>query len=70
MRENPMTLTVTLPHTSYDIIIERGALPKAGEILNLNRRVLIVTDSGVPENFNSSDFVEVIICLRYLLNVT
>ena len=46
-----MTLTVTLPHTSYDIIIERGALPKAGEILNLNRRVLIVTDSGVPAEY-------------------
>ena len=46
-----MTLTVTLPHTSYDIIIERGALKKADNLLKLNRRVLIVTDSGVPTEY-------------------
>ena len=46
-----MTLTVTLPHTSYDIIIERGALKKANSLLDLNRRVLIVTDSGVPAEY-------------------
>ena len=33
---------------SYDIIIEHGALRHASEYLNLNRKVLIVTDSGVP----------------------
>jgi len=33
----------------YDIVLERGTLKKAGELLNLNRRVLIVTDDGVPE---------------------
>lgn len=33
---------------SYDIVVERGALEKANEYLNLNRRVLVVTDSGVP----------------------
>lgn len=43
-----MILTVSLPHTSYDIIIERGALQQADSLLKLNRRVLIVTDSGVP----------------------
>ena len=46
-----MTLTVTLPHQSYDIIIERGILHKADEHLALNRRVLIVTDSGVPKEY-------------------
>ena len=34
---------------SYDILIERGILAKAGQHLNLNRRVLVVTDTGVPE---------------------
>ena len=46
-----MTLTVSLPHTSYDIIIERGALKQANSFLKLNRRVLIVTDSGVPTEY-------------------
>lgn len=41
-------LTVQLGEGSYDIIIERGCLQKAGELLNLARRVLIVTDDGVP----------------------
>ena len=43
-----MTLSVNLGADSYDIIIEHGALAKAGEYLNLNRRILIVTDDGVP----------------------
>ena len=46
-----MTLTVNLPHTKYDIIIEHGSLSKAADYLNLNRRVLIVTDSGVPAQY-------------------
>ena len=46
-----MTLTVTLPHQSYDITIERGALARAASLLNLNRRVLIVTDTGVPAHY-------------------
>ncbi len=46
-----MTLTVTLPHQSYDITIERGALARASQLLNLRRRVLIVTDTGVPAGY-------------------
>ena len=34
---------------SYDIVLERGVLRRAGELLNLRRKVMIVTDSGVPE---------------------
>ena len=36
----------------YDITVERGALDKAGELLKLDRRVLIVTDDGVPFNYS------------------
>ena len=46
-----MTLTVDLGPDSYDIVIERGCLARAGELLNLNRRVLIVTDAGVPPQY-------------------
>ena len=43
-----MILQVNLGERSYDIVIERGSLSCAGEYLDLNRKVLIVTDSGVP----------------------
>ena len=36
------------PAAGYDIIIESGALQKAGDCLDLNRKVFIVTDDGVP----------------------
>ena len=39
---------------SYEIVIERGCLKKAGALLPLQRKVLIVTDSGVPERYVSS----------------
>lgn len=44
-----MTITMNLGQDSYDIIVERGVLTKANQYLNLNRRVLIVTDTGVPD---------------------
>ena len=43
-----MIHTVPLGKDSYDIVIERGCLQKAGALLNLERKVLVVTDSGVP----------------------
>lgn len=43
-----MNIHLDLKENSYDIIAQRGILEKAGEHLNLNRRVLVVTDSGVP----------------------
>ena len=46
-----MTLTVNLSERSYGITVESGSLNRAGEILRLNRRVLIVTDTGVPEEY-------------------
>lgn len=44
-----MKLHVDLALNGYDIIIERGVLGRAGEELSLGRKVLIVTDSGVPK---------------------
>ena len=43
-----MTIHMNLGRNSYDILVERGLLAKAGQHLNLNRRVLVVTDTGVP----------------------
>ncbi len=38
----------------YDIILERGALNNASSYINLNRKCLIVTDSGVPSEYAQS----------------
>ena len=46
-----MTIRMNLGEDSYDIIVERGILLKASQHLNLKRRVLIVTDSGVPTEY-------------------
>ena len=46
-----MTLNVKTSQGDYDILIERGGLHRAGEVFNLNRKVLVVTDSGVPEEY-------------------
>jgi 3-dehydroquinate synthase len=43
-----MKIKVDLGDRGYDIIIERGALGKIGELFDLGRRVLVVTDEGVP----------------------
>ncbi len=46
-----MILSMDLGPNSYDIIIERGALKAADRYFDLNRKVLIVTDSGVPASY-------------------
>lgn len=45
-------LHMDLGADSYDIVIERGALQKAGELLDLNRRVMVITDDGVPTRYS------------------
>ena len=49
-----MVLPLNLGENSYDIIIERGALSKIGEYLNLKRKVLVLTDSGVPSEYSEA----------------
>ncbi len=46
-----MIIPVNLESDSYEITLERGSLNKIGEILDLKRRVLIVTDKGVPRRY-------------------
>lgn len=49
-----MNIHLNLSDNSYDIIVERGIIKDAGKHLNLNRRVLVVTDSGVPECYSKT----------------
>lgn len=46
-----MILHLNLPQNGYDIILERGALQNAKRYMKLDRRVLIVTDTGVPAQY-------------------
>lgn len=46
-----MIIPLNLGDQSYDIVLERGSLNNASQYLNLNRKCLIVTDSGVPSQY-------------------
>ncbi len=49
-----MILRMNLDKNGYDIVIERNALKNAGKYLELNRKVLIVTDKGVPKEYSQA----------------
>ena len=49
-----MIIPVKTGSGEYNIYLERGALSRAKEYLNLNRKVLIVTDSGVPKEYSDA----------------
>ena len=44
-------LRMELGEQSYDIVLERGVLSRVGELFDLDRKVMIVTDSGVPARY-------------------
>ena len=44
-------IRMELGNDSYNIELERGNLKRAAELLNLNRKVMIITDVGVPMQY-------------------
>ena len=48
-----MKLTVTYNNLEYDVVIEKNCLDKVNEYLDLNRKVLVVTDSLVPTIYSN-----------------
>lgn len=48
---NAMIIPMNLSENHYTIVVERGVLAHAHQQLNLNRRVLVVTDDGVPAEY-------------------
>ena len=46
-----MTISVNVSGASYDIVLESGALSSVANIFDLNRKVCVVTDDGVPQNY-------------------
>lgn len=49
--EDFMKLRIDLKEKSYDIHIEKGILYRIKEYIDLNRKVMIVTDTGVPQKY-------------------
>ncbi len=47
-----MNISVNLGAQSYDIIVMRGAIKNAAKYLDLDRKVFIITDSGVPAEYS------------------
>lgn len=46
-----MTLHMDLGERSYDIYLQRNAMKKAGQLFDLDRTALVVTDTGVPAEY-------------------
>jgi 3-dehydroquinate synthase len=44
-------IRIELEKNSYNIELKRGNLQQAGKLLNLERKVMIITDGGVPFNY-------------------
>lgn len=51
-------IRMELGKNSYNIEIEHGNLAKAGDLLNLNRKVMIITDEGVPSAYSDKIAVQ------------
>lgn len=49
-----MKLRLETKETACDIIVERGILSEAGRLLDLKRKVLVVTDSKVPAEYSEA----------------
>ena len=46
------TIRLSLPDCEYNITVGRGILKNADKYLNLNKRVFIITDDGVPTEYS------------------
>ena len=49
-----MIIPIKTQNGLYNIYLERGALKKAGEYFDLDRKVMIITDTGVPEEYSKT----------------
>lgn len=52
--ESGLKLRMELGERSYDIVLKKGALKRAGQLGNLQRKVLVVSDKGVPAKYVKS----------------
>ena len=50
-KDTSKTITLSLGERSYDITVGQNILSDAGKLFNLQRKALIITDSGVPKEY-------------------
>lgn len=50
-KDKSLKLHINLGKNSYDVFLQRGSLNEIGKLFNLDRKVLIVTDDGVPSQY-------------------
>ena len=62
-----MFLNVNLNENSYDIIIERNALTKFNQYVNLTGKVLILTDDGIPSTYVKTLLKQFTNCYVYVI---
>ena len=46
-----MILNVQMNEFNYDVVIKKGILNQVNDYLDLNHKVLVVTDSGIPNQY-------------------
>lgn len=63
-----MILKVNVKDTPYDIVIERGSLDRVYEYIHLEQKVLILTDSGIPNIYIENLEITYQIIFYMLLN--
>lgn len=49
-----MMIHVDLKENGYDIVLEHGALSKVKDLVDLNRKIMVITDDGVPLEYATS----------------
>ncbi|MBQ6817540.1 MAG: 3-dehydroquinate synthase [Bacilli bacterium] len=49
-----MILNVQMNEFNYDVVIKKGVLNQIDKYLDLNRKVLVVTDSGIPQEYKET----------------
>lgn len=54
MCENTDILTVTTPQGSYDVLLKPGGIHELSNLISLSRKVLVITDDGVPSEYTDT----------------
>lgn len=49
-----MIIRIELGDRSYDVVVEKGVAERASELLNIDRKVFLVTDDGVPAEYSEA----------------
>ncbi len=62
-----MELNINCNQEKYKIILENGIINKIGEYINLNRKVALISDEGVPEQYIAAIKSQCNNCLTIIL---